>query len=89
MIYGTKCAPTSNEDTALAPSGNAKFVEWAIIVTVGAKFVPIYKIDKNYSNGKMTPVRNEIMAKIAERGSLNVSYMKIYKNNKSKITKVS
>lgn len=50
-------------------------------------FKIVYKIDKNFSNGKMTPVRNEIMAKIAERGSLNVSYMKIHKNNKNKIKK--
>lgn len=35
-----------------------------------------YKINKNYYTGKMTPVRNEIMAIIAERSSLTVAYLK-------------
>lgn len=39
-----------------------------------------YNINIDYKKGKMTPVRNEIMAMIAERGSLNVAYINNYKS---------
>ncbi len=50
-------------------------------------FKIIYNIDKDYSKGKMTPVRNEIFAIIADRSNLTVGYLKDYKNN-LKIVKV-
>lgn len=39
-----------------------------------------YNINCDYKKGKMTPVRNEIMAIIAERSSLTVAYVKKYKS---------
>lgn len=53
-------------------------------------FKIIYNIDKDYKKGKMTPVRNEIIAIIAERSNLTVGYMKNYKSsNNLKIVRVS
>ena len=36
-------------------------------------FKIIYNIDENFKNGILTPIRNEIMAIIAERNSLSVA----------------
>lgn len=38
-------------------------------------FKIVYNIDKDYTKGKMTPVRNEIIAIIAERSNLTVGYI--------------
>lgn len=42
-----------------------------------------YNINVDYKQGKMTPVRNEIMAIIAERTDLTVSYTKKYKSSEN------
>lgn len=49
-----------------------------------------YVIDMDYKNGVLTPVRNEIMAIIAERGSLSVAEVKKIKStNQLKKLKIS
>lgn len=40
-----------------------------------------YKINENFSQGKLTPVRNEIIAIIADRNSLTVAEIEKYINN--------
>lgn len=51
-------------------------------------FKIIYNIDENFKNGILTPVRNEIMAIIAERNSLSVAELrKIKKINKDNLNK--
>ncbi|MBR2744104.1 MAG: hypothetical protein IKE01_02245 [Clostridia bacterium] len=50
-------------------------------ITVKKEQLPFkitYKINKNFKMGKMTPVRNEIIAMIAERSDLTVAYLKYY-----------
>jgi len=49
-----------------------------------------YNINVDYKKGKMTPIRNEIMAIIAERSSITVANIKNYKKiNDFKVKKVS
>lgn len=51
-------------------------------------FKIIYNIDENFKNGILTPIRNEIMAIIAERNSLSVAELrKIKKSNKEEFNK--
>lgn len=45
-------------------------------------FKIIYKIDNNFENGILTPLRNKIIAIIAERGATTVAEVEILKNNK-------
>ena len=53
-------------------------------------FKIIYNIDENFKNGILTPVRNEIMAIIAERNSLSVAELrKVKKVNHNNLNKNS
>ncbi|MBQ3408874.1 MAG: hypothetical protein IJH12_06710 [Clostridia bacterium] len=66
-----------------AVSGNSNYKKAQL------PFVIKYNINVDYKKGKMTPVRNEIMAIIAERSSLTVAHIKNYKcTEKSKIKRV-
>lgn len=50
-------------------------------------FKIIYNIDKNFKNGVLTPIRNEIIAIIAERSSLSVADLKKIKKSEENIGK--
>ena len=58
-----------------AVSGNANYKKEQLPFRIK------YRISEDYKRGKLTPVRNEIMAIIAERSNLTVAYMQNYKTN--------
>lgn len=60
-------------------SGNSNYKKEQLPFTIK------YNINVDYSKGKMTPKRNEIMAMIAERSSLTVANTKNYKDIRNQI----